>query len=104
MYNIRRKEYDSLISWKNRLNRKPLVVRGARQVGKSFLIREFSGSGFQKIVEINFEKNPEFIDLFRNATIHEVVRQLETLFKVPLQKAENVLLFLDEIQSAPHAI
>ena len=85
--------------------RKPLLIRGARQVGKSFLVREFGKKEFLTFVEINFERNPEFSKIFLGGTTNGVLQQLETHFHVPLRKPEtDVLLFLDEIQAAPRVL
>jgi len=55
-----RKVLYDLIDWKDRHSRKPLIIRGARQVGKTWLVRKFAGQ-FDNMVEINFEKNPEMV-------------------------------------------
>lgn len=87
-----------LDQWRHKPNRKPLIVRGARQVGKSYLVREF-GKSFAQFIEINFEKNPEDASLFTNS-IPQTLSLLETKFKTKIIP-EKCLLFLDEIQSAP---
>jgi len=102
---MKRLAYNELLEWKKRVPRKPLLLRGARQVGKSFLIREFGKKEFQAFVEINFERNPEFSKIFHGGTTDGVLQQLETHFHVPLRKPEtDVLLFLDEIQAAPRVL
>ena len=53
-----------LIAWKNKATRKPLIVRGARQVGKTWLIKEFGRTQYEKMVYVNFENAPELARLF----------------------------------------
>ena len=57
-----RKEF--LINWLNSTTRKPLIIRGARQVGKTWLIRDLAKSENRQLVELNFEKRPELSSLF----------------------------------------
>ena len=95
-----RKALDYLQSWKSQKTRKPLVLRGARQVGKSFLSHELAKSSFQNWVEINFEKQPEISELFQKKTPKAILPQLELKFETRIQPGKT-LLFLDEIQAAP---
>ena len=65
---MHRKALNGLIEWKGRPSRKPLVIRGARQVGKTWLVRKFARH-FDNLVEINFDKNPEKSQLFTSGNI-----------------------------------
>ena len=70
---MKRKQYTDLLSWKKRSNRKPLVIRGARQVGKTYLVREFAHSEFahsefENFIEINFDETPDKRELFQHKT------------------------------------
>lgn len=80
------------------LARKPLVIRGARQVGKSFLIRDFCLREGLQCLELNFEKEPSLRQLFVEGHNSKTVTLLETHFQQRL--TEKTLLFLDEIQAA----
>lgn len=91
-----------LKNWKDKEKHKPLIVRGARQVGKSYLIREFGRLEFEQTIEINFEKDPTTAELF-SADIPKTIRYLEMHFQVKFVPGKT-LLFLDEIQSAPQII
>jgi predicted AAA+ superfamily ATPase len=93
----------SLIDWKSRNSRKPLIVRGARQVGKSHVIREFGKKYFADCLELNFEKSPELKDFFISQTPQKTIQLLETLFGKKIHPSET-LLFLDEIQAAPEIL
>ncbi|MEK7691775.1 MAG: AAA family ATPase, partial [Bdellovibrionota bacterium] len=79
--------------------RKPLIIRGARQVGKSFLVRDFSERQRLRCLELNFEKEPSLRRLFVEGNNSKTIGFLEVHFGCPIDS--NSLLFLDEIQAAP---
>jgi len=89
-----------LREWRDGKRRKPLVVRGARQVGKSYLVREFGGEVFENLVEINFELDRSAADLFRAMDPRKVVPLLELHCGADIRPG-STLLFLDEVQAAP---
>ncbi len=91
-----------LEAWKASSHRKPLVLRGARQVGKTALVREF-GNAYQQYVEINFDETPEKKSLFEGVTIDEAVQLIEADFGCKLVP-NNTLIFLDEVQAAPNVL
>lgn len=92
-----------LLTWKDDPYRKPLLLRGARQVGKSSAIRNFS-QAFDDYIEINFEQSPQYIPLFSGelSPVHLIERLSVTIGRqiVP----GKTLLFFDEIQACPAAI
>ena len=71
-----RKHLQKLLLWRDRPNRKPLVIRGARQVGKTWLVRTFAEQ-FDHFIEINFDKTPEKGQLFSSGDINKSLRLLE---------------------------
>lgn len=92
-----------LLEWKNSDNRKPLLLRGVRQCGKTSSVRMLSSS-FKYFAEINFEKRPAAKRIFSGAMdIGSICSELEELIGVPIIDGET-LLFLDELQEAPEAI
>lgn len=92
-----------LADWATGTRHKPLLLRGARQVGKSTAVRHL-GESFASYVEINFEKNPEFKALFdENLDVYRITSQLEALTGKQISPGKT-LLFLDEIQNCPNAI
>ena len=94
---------DALLEWKNNPRRKPLLVRGARQVGKSCAVRHLAKS-FKYFLEVNLERNPEAADFFRgNRDVKSVANKLSDFFDVPIIPGET-LLFLDEIQKSEDVI
>ncbi len=91
---------DDLKKWKSKSNRKPLVIRGARQVGKTHLVRLFAGEMFKHLVEINFERDSGIASLFRSNDPKNISRLLELQFDIPVIPGDT-LLFFDEIQATP---
>lgn len=89
-----------LDAWLAAARRKPLVIRGARQVGKSFLVRDFAKRRGRRLVELNFERDPRAAKLFDEPDLDDVLRGVEALTSQRVVPGE-VILFLDEIQSAP---
>ena len=92
-----------LKEWALRPTHKPLLLRGARQVGKSTAVREL-GKQFENFVEINLEKQPSFISLFQgDLDVKRIVPQLSAMVGKPIV-AGQTLLFIDEIQTSAEAI
>ena len=89
--------------WFDGPQRKPLVIRGARQVGKSTLVRQFAKSRGLHLNEINLERHPDLESVFRTLDLTRIRRELEGLLGQPLL-APGRMLFLDEIQATPHAL
>lgn len=92
----------NLLKWKNSADRKPLLLRGARQVGKTFIIEKFGGMHFANLITINLEK-PLYHSCFNSLEPSQIVSELELLSGVKIKPGET-LLFLDEIQECPQAI
>jgi len=92
-----------LEEWKNSKKHKPLLLRGARQVGKSWLVKEL-GKSFPNFVEINFESRPTLKKIFDDdLTPEHLIPRLSAAVKKPIIPGET-LLFFDEIQQVPNAI
>ncbi|MBI5399295.1 ATP-binding protein [Candidatus Saganbacteria bacterium] len=92
-----------LIKWKNQGERYPLIIRGARQVGKSYLIEQFGKENFKQLVTINFELQPNLKQCFNSLEPREIINKLQMQLSLSINE-ENTLLFLDEIQECPQAI
>ena len=92
-----------LEEWKQESDRKPLLIRGARQVGKSCAVRHF-GETFEYYLEVNFERDIDVAEFFSgNMNVHDIAEKLSMYYGVPVE-AGKTLLFLDEIQSCPKAL
>jgi predicted AAA+ superfamily ATPase len=89
--------------WKTEPLRMPLLIRGARQVGKSFIIEKFGKENFAQTVTINFELKPSLKDCFRDLDPQKIVRDIELALKVRIQLG-TTLLFFDEVQLCSEAI
>lgn len=92
-----------LKEWKTQNHRLPIILRGARQVGKSFIVEKFGRENFKSVVICNFEFRPELINCFDNLDPVSICAKLEIAFKIRIVPGET-LLFLDEIQNCPKAI
>ena len=98
---MRRKIDQYLKNWKEKKDRKPLIIKGARQVGKTYSIREF-GKTYKSFIEINFVTHPEFKSIFSQGfSIDSIEQQIS--FRHPEFKfiPNNTLIFFDEIQEYP---
>jgi predicted AAA+ superfamily ATPase len=92
-----------LISWRDSNSRKPLILRGARQIGKSSAVRNL-GKKFKYFIEINLDENSQLCSLFeKELTVSEIIEQLAVLTNTPIISGET-LLFIDEIQACIPAI
>lgn len=95
---------ESLLEWKKSDRRKPLIVRGARQVGKTYSIQKFGKSIFSRLITVDLEKERNLHSVFEadlNPT--RIISELEVFLNMKIAPAES-LLFIDEIQSCPRAI
>lgn len=100
---ISRASEQYLKHWFEKKRRKPLVLRGARQVGKSTLVRQFAEHQGLVLNEINLERHLPLNDVFKNLDVKQIVRELEGLLGRNILKSGS-LLFLDEVQATPHAL
>lgn len=92
-----------LIEWLNSNERKPLVIRGARQVGKTWIIRELARSQERQLVELNFEKRSDMQTLFNSNNPTEILANIAAFSGKTVNPSESIL-FLDEIQAAPQLL
>ncbi len=99
-----RKLSQKLVDWKNRARRHPLILRGARQVGKTYLVREFARAEFVHYLELNFEEDGTLSSLFASKRPETICELLQAKFSVPIEDGKS-LVFLDELQAAePHVV
>lgn len=92
-----------LIRWKQYERRMPLLLRGARQVGKTHVITKFAKENFENYVTLNFEEHPEYKDCFSTLEPQRIINSIELVTASAIQQGKT-LLFLDEIQECPQAI
>ncbi len=100
-----RKTFDLLIKWKeNEIKRKPLILLGARQTGKTYLIREFASKYYDNIIEANFERDKQISKFFEdNLNPRLIITKLENFYGKRILP-EKTLIFFDEIQACEAAI
>ncbi len=92
-----------LIDWKNRKKRKPLLLRGARQVGKTYTVRKLSGR-FTNLIEVNFEEQLRVHSFFeKSLNPNDIIEKLSIFYGDKIVPGET-LLFFDEVQACPNAI
>ena len=95
---------EDLHKWKNKENKKPLIIRGARQVGKTWLMKEFGNIAYTDTVYINFENNPQMAGLFAaDMKIDRIITGIE-IYNGRKIDPKNTLLIFDEIQEVPAAL
>lgn len=101
---IQRKAIESLEKWKNKKSRKPLILQGARQVGKTWLLKEFGKSRFKDVAVFNFDENPELKQFFESTK--DVKRIIDNLSLVHGRTItpENTFIIFDEIQECNAAL
>lgn len=101
---MRRYALNDLITWKESLNRKPLILNGARQVGKTWLMQEFGKKHFRQTVYINFDNNKELENIFKdNINVKNILAALEIISNKKITKEDTLIIF-DEIQEVPNAL
>lgn len=101
---MKRDIYNELCQWKSSLNRKPLILMGARQVGKTTILKKFAENEYSSSIYLNFEKNSKLCSLFsENLNPERILKALEIEMDSDLIP-EKSLLILDEIQECPEAL
>lgn len=101
---MERKAIKQLEDWKRRENRKPLIITGARQVGKTWLMKEFGAANYKQVAYVNFESNQQMRSLFEaDFSIDRILLAIEAVTGVKPQ-AEDTLIIFDEIQEAPKGL
>lgn len=101
---MERSAYNKLADWKKSTNRKPLIVQGARQVGKTFLIRTFGEKEYSNFISLDFEQDKKIYSLFEKSLSPETIIENISLYIGKQIIPEDTLLFFDEIQAAPAAL
>lgn len=99
-----RSAMEQLNKWKQKTNKKPLIIRGARQAGKTWLMKEFGKTAYEKAVYINFDNNPQMKELFSlDMRIDRIIMGIE-LYVGHKISPHNTLLIFDEVQEVPKAL
>ncbi|MCK4920358.1 MAG: ATP-binding protein [Bacteroidales bacterium] len=101
---MKRSAYKELINWKNNTDRKPLVLQGARQVGKTYLVNEFGKQEYKHHYYLNFEQDQKLLSLFDSSLDPEKIIDNISLYLGEKIESEDTLLFFDEIQTVPEVL
>ena len=96
---LKRKIYEKLLTWKNTADKKCLMLYGARQVGKTYIVREFGKREYKSFIELNFIENPDLKmifngDLSAKSIYKKITQSIDSVQLIP----GETLLFFDEIQ------
>lgn len=95
---------EDLIRWKNKVNRKPLLLTGVRQCGKTYIVEKFAREHFKSYVYVNFESSEHIPDIFEyDFDVKRILKELERHYKTKIVPGET-LVFFDEVQVSPRAI
>ena len=102
---LKRKIEQRLLEWKNTANRKPLIVKGCRQCGKTFSVLDFAHKNYKNVVYLNFFENPDYASVFAGSLeVDNIVMMLTALLgSTAVFEAGETVLVLDEIQDCPEA-
>ena len=101
---MERECYKKLLNWKVSPQRKPLILRGARQVGKTYLLTQFAKNEYEDVIYLNFDEEPHLGSLFKeNLDPERIVKELNIYFKKTIQPGKTLIIF-DEIQECPQAL
>ena len=85
---------EKLVEWKNRPNRKPLILNGARQVGKTYILKEFGEKYFDNVCHIDFYSNENYKNIFeRDFDIDRIIAELNAVTSVKIVKGKTLIIF-----------
>lgn len=101
---MKRKIVNELLKWKESENRKPLIVHGARQIGKTYIVKEFGKKYYENMIYVNFETNKEISEYIKDSIDAKyIIKKLELFYEEKIMP-EKTLIFFDEIQANERAL
>lgn len=101
---MERSIYNKLVEWKNKQNHKPLILNGARQVGKTYILQEFGKREYKKLAFFSLDRNQKAAEVFEKAgTTADILMALSAISQVDITP-NDTLMVLDEIQDCPKAL
>ena len=101
---MKRDLISKLIDWKDSNLRKPLILLGARQFGKTYLLKDFGKSNYQNTAYISFESNQEYLEIFkRDKNPNRIIKELSYLLKLKIEPQKTLIIF-DDVKKAPDVI
>lgn len=94
----------TLISWKNRSNKMPLLIKGCRQCGKTSSVVKFAKENYENVIYINFFEHPEYKDLFNGSLdVNNIIEKMSALYRFNVTDEKNTIIILDEVQMCGNA-
>lgn len=100
---MQRKIYQQLLDWKSDKNKKPLIIEGARQIGKTYIVNMFAKNEYKNSIYINFELDESWSSIFDNLNPDDILNQIKSISKIDIISNETLIIF-DEIQKSEKAI
>ena len=101
---MERSLYKKLVQWKNKVGRKPLILNGARQVGKTYLLQEFGRREYEKVAFFSLDRNAMAVKVFeQGGKVDDILMSLSAINEVDITPG-NTLVVLDEVQDCPKAL
>lgn len=101
---LKRKVMNQLINWKNKKDKMCLMVKGARQVGKTYIIDKFACENYKNYIYINFDETPSYKDIFKgDLDVETIIKQITVNIPNVKLVPNETIIFLDEIQNCPRA-
>lgn len=101
---MKRDIYQSLINWKKSDNRKPLILQGARQVGKTYILKELGKNEYQDTAYFNFEEDPALAEFFKGRISPEKIIEKLSIYREKPILPEKTLIIFDEVQISPETL
>lgn len=101
---MKRDIYKQLLQWKNGENNKPLILQGARQVGKTYILNEFGKKEYKSVAYFNFEEEPDINKFFKDSLNPKKILEKLSIYHEKKIVSEETLIFFDEIQESPRTI
>ncbi len=101
---LKRKIYQELLIWKNTVNKKPLVIKGLRQVGKTYIVKKFAEENYSNVIYLDFRKNQELRSIFDHSFIvNDIISQITANIPNVNAVPYKTLIIFDEVQDCPNA-
>ena len=101
---LKRKIYKELINWKNKKNKKPLVIKGMRQIGKTFIVKQFANENYENTIYLDFRANENLRSIFNGSFIvNDIISQITANIPHSAAIPHKTLLIFDEVQDCPNA-
>ena len=100
---MKRRIYQKLSEWKNSADKKPLIIEGARQIGKTYIVNEFAHNEYSNSVYINFEMDKNWDTIFENLNPSAIIENIKQISKINIIPKESLIIF-DEVQKSEKAL